>query len=307
MKSIVERILSEIGDKELLNKLLSLSKSDFNSLMLKVYHTYSCKTKPQEVLKSFDVNRFSVPSEVDAVKYHTLETELLAQAQKNEIWSIVLSPAAPLSSCSAFGYVDQNNVVSALRGTEILSDPTNMLAIIIANKLKSGEVDNNNQLHYCTTARVLRAQAFPAMRGYYAHFGLFCIVSSGKDVGSYECEQALFIKHLEYYNSFFKDKYNAGLSIVLSKRRGYKDVDGFYSKMTDVIHNTFSQASLSFDTTDESNNYYKGINFKIYIKTENDLIEIGDGGFVDWTQEMLGSKKERCLISCVALDRLLMV
>ena len=62
---------------------------------------------------------------------------------------------------------------------------------------------------------------------------------------------------------------------------------------------------ISFDLENEDNNYYKGINFQIYMEKENERIEIGDGGFVDWMQKMLNNKKERCLISGIGLDRLL--
>lgn len=44
--------------------------------------------------------------------------------------------------------------------------------------------------------------------------------------------------------------------------------------------------------------------FKIMAKTERDELEIGDGGFVGWTGELIPDAKERCLISCVALERL---
>ncbi|MFI0799771.1 hypothetical protein [Amycolatopsis lurida] len=33
----------------------------------------------------------------------------------------------------------------------------------------------------------------------------------------------------------------------------------------------------------------------------------GDGGFVDWTQRLVGNRKERTLISGVGVDRLAMV
>jgi hypothetical protein len=33
-------------------------------------------------------------------------------------------------------------------------------------------------------------------------------------------------------------------------------------------------------------------------------LEIGDGGFTDWTARLLNNAKERCLISCVATERL---
>jgi len=70
--------------------------------------------------------------------------------------------------------------------------------------------------------------------------------------------------------------------------------------------NRFSVPSeISLDSEYEENNYYKGIHFEIYMQKENQSIEIGDGGFVDWTQKMTGSGKERCLISGIGIDRLL--
>ncbi len=33
-------------------------------------------------------------------------------------------------------------------------------------------------------------------------------------------------------------------------------------------------------------------------------VEIGDGGFTDWTAKLMADKKERCLISCIATERL---
>ena len=121
---------------------------------------------PVDIVKAYQTNRFSTPSEVDPAAYHAFEAELLVLAQEYGVETTLLSPAAPFAASSVFGFVDQNNVVSAVRGTEILSDPTNMLAVIIAGKLKAKELDNRTPLHYCTTARVLRAQVFPARKGY---------------------------------------------------------------------------------------------------------------------------------------------
>ena len=44
--------------------------------------------------------------------------------------------------------------------------------------------------------------------------------------------------------------------------------------------------------------------FKILANAEGDGLEIGDGGFVGWTAELIPDAKERCLISCVAVERL---
>ena len=223
-----------------------------------------------------------------------------------DVKPILLSPAAPFASSSVFGCVGQNNVVSAGRGTEILSDPTNMLSIIIAEQLKSKKADNTTPMHYCTTARVLRAQVFPNTNRHFAHFGIFCIVSSGKDSGSYRCEKDLFVKQLAFYKELLWEKYNAYLSIVLRKRRGYADGDGFLDVMADLVKNELPDVPLSFDLEHEDNNYYKGLNYNINMEKDGSKIEIGDGGFVDRMQRMTNNKKERCLINGIGLDRMLL-
>ena len=306
METITDRILSQIGDMKLIEKLLSLPKSDFNSLLLQIFREQVNKTTPTDLLKSFHANRFSVPSEIDPTVYHCFESELLSIAQNMGFEAVLLSPAAPFASSSAFGYVDQNNVVSAGRGTEILSDPTNMLAIIVAGRLKNNHAKNREPIHLCTTVRVLRAQGFPKRKGYYSHFGIFSIVSSGKDIGSYSCEINLFKKQLVYYKKLLIEKYDADLSVVLRKRRGYTDGDSFYSTIIELVETELPGVTISQDSEYEENNYYKGIHFEIYMQKENQSIEIGDGGFVDWTQKMTGSGKERCLISGIGIDRLLM-
>jgi hypothetical protein len=306
MGKIIDRILDDSGDADLLDKLLSLPKSDFNTLLLEVYKLQAAKLVPVELLKAYQSNRFAVPSEIDPISYHRLETELLKIAADMGINSILLSPSAPLGSCSVFGCVDQNNVISAARGTETLSDPTNMLAIIISDMLKSGIITKTQTVHYCTTSRVVRAQASSG-KGVFSHFGIFCMVSSGKDIGSYSCEKELLVKQLAYYKRLFSVKYGARLSIMLRKRNGYTDGDGFFEKMTELIQSELPEVPLSFDLEHEDNNYYKGINFKLYIEKDNEKVEVGDGGFVDWIAKMISNKKERCLISGLGMDRMLLL
>ena len=305
MSSILNRILEQLHDKEIVNKLLSLSKSDLNSLLLEVFKQQTERFSATDILKAFQSNRFSTPSDINPASFHALEAHLLLAAQEAGLQTVLLSPSAPLGSCSAFGCVDQLNIVSALRGTETLPDPSNMLAIIIADKLKSRTVCNTSPLHYATTARVVRAQMVSG-KGFFAHFGLFCMVSSGKDTGAYGCEKDLIEKHLSFYKHILKEQFNAKLSIVLRKRNGYKDNDGFFSKMAEVIQTVLPDTLFSYDYSDIDNEYYQGINFKMLMETGDEQIEIGDGGFVDWMNQLLGSKKERCLISGIGLDRLIL-
>lgn len=305
MSLITERILNQLGDSNLINKLLLLSKSDLNSLFLEIFKKQTAKISPSNLMASYETNRFLVPSEADPIKFHLLEAELLSLAEKMKIKNVLLSPVAPLGSCSSFGCVDQYNIISGVRGVETLSDPTNMLAILISNMLKNKQLDNKIALHYATTARVVRAQPFSG-EGFYSHFGLFCLVSSGKDKGSYICEKELLAKHLNYYKKLFLDKYNYEISVVLRKRNGYVDSDTFFEKISEFIKKELPDTPISFDLAQEENQYYKGLNFKIYIQRNDEMIEIGDGGFVNWISKVTNNKKERCLISGIGIDRLLL-
>lgn len=305
MSVIIDRILNQIGDHEIIDKLLSLSQADLNSLLLEIFEKQTEKFTPANMLKAYRLNRFSVPSKVNPAKFHALEARLLSIAQEMNIQTVLLSPSAPLGSCSVFGCVNQYNVVSALRGTETLSDPSNMLAIIIADKLRNKTVTNTSPLHYSTTARVIRAQPVEG-KGFFSHFGIYCMVSSCKDNGSYTSEKKLLEKHLTFYKEILQTQFGAKVSIILRKRGGYKDIDGFFGKMTETIETIFPETSLSFDFENVDNKYYQGINFKIMLETKDGQIEIGDGGFVDWISQILGNKKERCLISGIGLDRLLL-
>lgn len=304
MNVALKRILSQLGDTKIIEKIVALKTPDMNSLMLSIFQAKTKTMTPKSVLIAFSNNRFSNPSDLDPIEYHKMEIELLSIDKKFEINTVLISPSAPLGSCSAFGCVDQNNVISSLRGTETISDPSNMLFIIIADSLKKKFLDNDIPLHYATTTRVVRGQAFTG-KGFYAHFGVFCIVSSGKDKGSYSCESELLLKHLNYYNELLKSFNDFSISVCLRKRCGYTDTDGFFDRMGDIVKSSLPNVTICLDVRNQNNAYYKGLNFKIYLHHGEDKIEIADGGFVNWISEMTGNKKDRCLISGVGIDRLL--
>ena len=50
--------------------------------------------------------------------------------------------------------------------------------------------------------------------------------------------------------------------------------------------------------------YYPSICFKLSVELAGELVELGDGGLVDWTQPLVGSKKERLMTSALSLERI---
>lgn len=50
--------------------------------------------------------------------------------------------------------------------------------------------------------------------------------------------------------------------------------------------------------------YYSDVAFKILVGGPGEQVELGDGGLTAWTARLLSDAKERCLISCLATERL---
>ena len=61
---------------------------------------------------------------------------------------------------------------------------------------------------------------------------------------------------------------------------------------------------LALEEEPAENTYYKGVQFKMIIDGAGQEWEIADGGFVDWTQQLLEDRKERLLIGGFGLDLL---
>jgi hypothetical protein len=81
---------------------------------------------------------------------------------------LALSPVTPLGTCAAVGAADRNRVLSTVRSSEIVSDPTNVLALEAAARRRGGA----DAVHLAACHRALRNQQFDAPDA-AAHFELF--------------------------------------------------------------------------------------------------------------------------------------
>lgn len=301
-------VLRKIEQDELV-ELLSTGKSgsELNTLLLEVFRLRNANRSPGELLRSYKENRFVKPATVDPIALKQLELELLKISQSHKYTPIQLSPVAPLGSCSVVGPTDQNKVISALRGTEVVADVTNLIALHIADGVKSGDLQNHSDLlRFSSTHRHVRAQKFPNLPGMLAHFSLYAMVTSGKDVGSYGFEKQAICEHIAVYREIFRSKYQSEIEISFHARGGYTDSKGLIERIVRHIGEQMPDVMVKADTASSDNAYYKGLQFTIKTTIGGRECNIGDGGFVDWTQKLLENKKERMLISAIGLDRLLM-
>ena len=303
-KAISRRIEKRLGFPSLTEKLTDdISSSDLSSLLTEVFASRAEHTAPHELLKQYAQNQYAKPACCDAVQYRLLEADMLLAAQNAGVRSVILSPAALLGCCSVFGAVSQNKVISATRNLEMVSDATNMLALHIAAGIKAGAMSHaNGPIHLCATHRHVRYQ--PAFAdGMLPHFGIFTMVSAGRSQSSYAFEIESMLLQLRFYRDYWLRRHGTKLTLSVNPRAGYKDAEGFITRIVSAVRDNLPDMELSIDNEVNNTAYYKGLQATLNAKAGDSIIEIGDIGFTDWTRRLLNSPGERLLISAMALDR----
>ncbi len=301
MSSFIQKILDRIDQPKLLDQLSKLSGSELNSLLLEVMRTQTLNCPPSQLLKRYQLNRFVKPADLPVVELRQAELDLLKIFQACSFEPLELSPVSILGACSVVALADQKKILSALRGTEVLADATNALALHISDLKKTKAwipTNPNEKLRFATIQRHVRTQAISA-KGFTPHFKIGCLVTSGIDTGNFAFESEALTEHLKVMKEIFLSYYCVDhLSFRLLCRNGYPDSFRLAEKIKEHALQSFPDIVINIVKEPEKDNgYYKGVQYKVDINVNNRTFEIADGGFVDWTQQLLQNKKERFLIT----------
>lgn len=303
---IGSKIESRTGNKELIEILTNqLSGSDLNSLLLEVFDKRRLKLTSPDLLKQYELNRFVHPAETDYI--HLLEKSIktLKLFSKHGFIPLQLSPLSPLGSCSVVAPVGQDKVVTALRNCEVLSDATNAIALHISllkkKKLRALQ-QQSEHIKFSNVQQHVRSQPFSG-KGFSAHFTIGCLVSSGMDTGSFAFEKKAIAEHFNAMTDVLNSVFGfEKIYYKLQKRAGYPDTGRLIAAVANQLRS--EMMDIRVEEKEQTNRYYKGIQFKAVITINDNEIEIADGGFVDWTQQLLGNRKERMCISGFGLELL---
>lgn len=296
------RVLNEAGGPSIIEILAErLSGADLTTLLLEVVRRRAAKVSPRELLHRHSTDRFVGPAAAPFAPLRRTEDAVLAAL--SPVWEIVvLSPLVPLGSHSAITTVHQNRVVSTMRGSEVAADPTIGLALEAAARrrvLLRTDPRSIETIRLAAFQRVVRGQRFDAPRA-FAHFELFGAVTAGRDVGGVRFEEAAASEHIRFAVDALVAAGAARVLVELTDLGGMGPVaDAVRAALADIPQ------SDVVDKPERSagRGYYTGLCFKAFPTFGGDTFEVADGGFVDWTQHLVASKKERLFISGLGLDR----
>jgi len=305
-EKITKRIGRDLGVPDIVTLLAErLSGSDLTSLLLEVYELRAGKLGPQDLLNEYIKNRFVKPSDLDMIGLLEQELAVLTLLREHRFEPIALSPAAQWGSCSVVATASQKKIMSAIRNTEIQADATNALALhVAANRKKEGSAKKHTDelIRYCTVHRHIRAQEIKGA-GFTPHFKVGCMVIAGRDKGNYLFECEATYEQLRALSILFRDVFGIGLvRFKLQRRGGYNEANPLAERVLAYLQSMDPMMSAVIEEPAAANTYYKGIQFKMIIEMAGREWEIADGGFVDWTQQLLGDKKERFMISGFGFD-----
>ena len=309
-QKILDRIAQKSGIPNLPELLASgLSGADLNSLLLEVFRLKTEKTSPEDVLNAYRTNRFVQPAEVDAIDFQEFTLAALRFARSGGFQPIELSPVSPLGACSVVATAHQNKIISATRGTEVTADATNVLALESAVRRMKTNFPQQ-PLHFSVVHRHVRAQEIPDVPGFSAHFTILGLTSAGRDTGSFSFEKESLLRHIRFYLTYFREILQME---VLKIRLKALDRPGEINRVFEAVSAYLREMEpdTNFETIASSSaeqGYYRHLQFKIVIAGPDGRdIEIADGGFTDWTQQLTGFRKERFLISGLGLEMLFKV
>ncbi len=276
-----------------------LAPADLRSLQLDLARTRAAEITPATVMRQWDTDRFVRPSAADPRLLQHVESRLW-ELLPEHFDGVELSPVVPLGTCSAVSTVDQNRIVSTVRGTEVVSDPTNALAVEAANRRRRRP---GERVDLAAAHRVLRAQSFSAP-GSYAHFRLFALVSSLRDRGSGTSEADVLVEHLSFWQRALGDLVGRGRPRLTCS----SFTEGAVAeRITDTVLPALAGGAVRVELDPDrgqGRGYYTSGALRLLAEVDGTEIDLGDGGFTDWTAQLTGNAKERCLVSCVSVERL---
>ncbi len=272
-----------LGDEAYALLAERLPASELWSLLMAVLERRAASRAPAALLEQWERDPFTRLAVVDQRTTHAIDAVLLANAAAFE--AVEISPLAPLGACSAVGLASQNKIVSGLRGTEVVADPTNVLALECARRLRA---DQTASVRLATSHRCVRAQPAPKGPGFAQHFRIFCLASAARERKDHAFVVEAMAEHIATHLRAL-DRLEA-LGYAFPDRRVTILATPARATLGDRVAARVAGAAVTRDVLDHA--YYDGLRFKIDVGARGAHgIPLIDGGAFDWLARLTSNRR----------------
>jgi hypothetical protein len=290
---------SRPGQRPELAALYEAAPSETTPLLLELARRQAARRRPADLIAQLDRDLFVQPSALDLRLVHQLDGLALAAAQEYE--AVLLSPVAPLGCCSVVAPTSQDRTLSTSRASEVVSDPTNLLALLSAQRLRRSP---GQPVQLCTVHQTLRAQPLPPGPGYSRHFRLFALTEAGPARGEDGFEVDAIARALAVFDRLF-DAAASALGCEFPQRRASVRATGprqtLAGRLVARLQATLPHVRLERAPLDQA--YYDGLRVLFGADNRTGLhIPIGDVGLFDWMGRLTANRRQRLVAAGFGLQ-----
>ena len=367
--TIQEIYAKKLGLPNIVNVLAEAPQSSLTPILLEAAKERINKITPSRLLDIYDSNPdffgISTLDQREIIKFKAGFYSVLPE----KFEAVELAPICPLGTNAILTKISQNNTLSTIRGSEVVSDSTTPLAMACAarrKRLKRDPETQNDIVRLATSHRVLRLQPFDKAKGYMQHFNLLGLCTGGRESRNKTYVPNVMKEHIMVWLDFFNwlnkkgyaledicvnisnmkivERIIEGLSLsreVINRNSLNEDFDLFkhfginledkISSIDEINHDKAAQyciteflpqllhfedkilgllsvkypnVKFSFELGRKAGlGYYKDYCFHIYATNQaGRVIQLADGGSVDWVAQLLSDRKEYAVISGIGAE-----
>jgi hypothetical protein len=278
-----------------------ISPSDRRGELLALARAEAASRRPADVLAQWIDDATVRPSHLDQRLSTALDALALDTASEYE--ALLLSPVAPIATNSAIAPTSQDRTLTTMRRSEVVSDPTNVLALECARRLRAAP---REPVRLCTAHQVLRMQSIPPGAGHTRHFRLFSLADAGPGLPDDGFEVAAVVAQLGVYRRILESA---------SRTRGLEWTHPIATIRTDErlpaiarrLAGALGSAQPDVEVRHEplESNYYRGLRVLYSIRDRGGVDrEWIDLGVFDWVAQLTGNRRQRFVASALGLQLL---
>jgi hypothetical protein len=261
----------------------------------------AARRRPADLLARWSTDATVGPSPVDlrtSVAYDALALDATEGYE-----GLLLSPVTPLGSTSVLAPTSQDRTLSTIRASEVVSDPTNVLALESARRLRANP---SAHVRLCTTHQVLRMQPTGREPGRTQHFRLFVMADAGLGLPDDGFEVAAIVAQLEAYRRML-DLAGRSRAVHWERPAAIVRADGTSPALAERVVAAIGSAQPDVDLRRKplASDYYHGLRVGYGVHTASgDFVEIVDLGLFDWVAQLTGNRRHRFVASAIGIQLL---
>lgn len=265
--------------------LRDLPGDELTAILLDISRVRASDLSDADLARHWREDPFLTPSAADPRDLLRIESALW-ELLPPMVVGLDLSPLAPLGSVSRLSGIGQNRALVTARGSEMIFDPVQPLALEASRRRRSG----HSRVHLAAVQKVVQAWDDDGAQ----HDRRFGFVSSSPDTGGATTEADLLEAHLAFWRRVVERLLpDARIEVMLADPAIARHISG---------RGLCDETIVECPPDDSWNHPYVGTAFRL-VGADGDIL--GDGGLLPWTQLLTKNRKDRFVASGASLNALL--